>query len=103
MRDEGDDLRGAVLAEGVGGFGEGAAGVLVGAISAVSLGGRVCWRGRGEVGRGEEGICVPAMSSTRIAHLSLTFPTRVICCKSGSALSIQDHVLLLDLPSRPRF
>lgn len=32
MRDEGDDLRGAVLAQGVGGFGEGAAGVLVGAI-----------------------------------------------------------------------
>lgn len=27
MRDEGDDLRGAVLAQGVGGFGEGAAGV----------------------------------------------------------------------------
>lgn len=32
VRDEGDDLRGAVLAQGVGGFGEGAAGVLVGAI-----------------------------------------------------------------------
>lgn len=53
MRDEGDDLRGAVLAEGVGGFGEGATGVWgVDFQGLASLGGRVCWRVRGEVRRG---------------------------------------------------
>lgn len=62
----------------------------------VGLGGR-----RGEVRRGE--ACVPAMSSTRMAHLSLTFPTRVICGKCRLALSVQDDVLLLDSPSRPHF
>lgn len=51
MRDEGDDLRGAVLAQGVGGFGEGAAGVLVGAIVRGQLS---LMRGGLLVGGGEE-------------------------------------------------
>lgn len=38
--------------------------------------------GRGEMGGG----CEPAMSSTRMAHLSFTFPTRVICGNLVSAL-----------------
>ena len=36
-------------------------------------------------------VCGPAMSSTRMAHLSFTFPTRVICSDFVLALAFRDE------------
>ena len=55
------------------------------------------WWGRlvfGEVGLGGVSRHVPAMSSTRMAHLSLTLPTRVICGVTMLAFLLEDEILV---------
>ena len=48
----------------------------------------------GEVELGWVSGCVPAMSSTRMAHLSLTLPTRVICGVTMLGCLFEDEILV---------
>lgn len=80
MRNECYDCGGAVLAESIGGFGKGSACV---------------WWIESAWGKDFRcGRCVPAISSTRMAHLSLTLPTRVICGVAMLASSFQGDIWL---------